>query len=101
MAGMSCEVEVITETFTDLLLVPDRAIAQRDDINYVFVVDENDNIEARKIEIGETNFEYTEVLDGLEEGESVIVRGVPSDLLDEVVGDGDDESGGGIRVRVE
>jgi len=102
MAGMSCEVEVITETFTDILLVPDRAIAQRDESNYVFVVDENDSIEARKIEIGETNFEYTEVLDGLEEGESVIVRGIPHDLLEEVVEDlGGESGGGGIRVRVE
>jgi HlyD family secretion protein len=102
MAGMSCEVEIITETFTDILLVPDRAIVQRDDSDYVFVVDENDNIEARKIEVGETNFEDTEVLSGLEEGESVIVRGVPSDLLDEVAGESDDESGGGgVRVEVD
>jgi len=102
MAGMSCEVEIITDIIENVLLVPDRAIAEKDDRMFVFVVDENDKIEAREIEIGETNFEYTEVLSGLEEGENVIVRGVPSDLLDEIVKDNEpDEDDGAVRVQVD
>jgi len=99
MAGMSCEVEIITEAIEDILLVPDRAIAVREGVNWVFVVDEDENIEARRIETGKTNYEFTEVLEGLELGEEVIVRGVPRDLLDEVAGDEDED--GGVEVRVE
>jgi multidrug efflux pump subunit AcrA (membrane-fusion protein) len=103
MAGMTCEVEIITKTLEDILLVPDRALAQKDDRNFVFVVDGEGKIEAREVEIGETNYESTEVLSGLEEGDQVIVRGVPSDLLDEVVKDekgGDEEGGPGGRVVI-
>lgn len=104
MAGMTCEVEIVTKTMEDVLLVPDRAIAQKNDRNFVFVVNEDTKkIEAREVEIGETNYESTEVLSGLEEGEQVIVRSVPSDLLDEVVKDdkkdGEEESGGRVVVQ--
>jgi HlyD family secretion protein len=105
MAGMSCEVEIVTETLENILLVPDRAIAERDDRAFVFVVDEEKHIEAREIETGKTNYEETEVLSGLEEGEQVIVRGVPSDLLDEIMKEedekGKEEGGSSVEVRVE
>lgn len=99
-SGMSCEAEIITDVIENLLLVADRAIIEKDDIYYVFVVDENDKIEYRAIEIGETNYENTEVLSGLEEGELVIVRGVPGDLLDEI-SKSDDDDDGGLRVEVD
>ncbi|MCX6646856.1 MAG: efflux RND transporter periplasmic adaptor subunit [bacterium] len=98
MSGMRCEVEIITESITDILLVPDRAIAESNDKQYVFVVKEDKSIEARVIEIGRTNYEYTEVLSGLEEGEEVIVRGVPSDLLEELDASGNRSSGGHIII---
>jgi len=85
MAGLSCEVDIITNVIRNVLLVPDRAIAQKNDRNFVFVVSSSNKIEAREIQIGETNYDVTQVLSGLQEGEQVIVRGVPSDLLDEVV----------------
>ncbi len=100
MAGMSCEVEIITEKFDEVLLVPDPAVVMRDDRHWVFVVDEDDRIEAREIEVGETNYEYTEVISGLEEDEQVIVRGVPRDLLDEVLEDEESNGGGGLRIEV-
>jgi len=102
MSGMTCEVEIITDTIKNILLVPDRAIAQKDERTFVFVVDVNDKIEAREITIGKTNYEFTEVLSGLKDGEKVIVRGVPSDLLNEIVktkGGESDESG--VQVKVE
>ena len=100
-SGMNAEVEIITKVLEDLLLVPDRAIVERSEKSYVFVVDENDKIEVREIEVGETNFEFTEVTKGLEEGEMVIVRGVPRDLLDEKLGKEKSEDNGGARVEVE
>jgi len=100
-SGMSAEIEIITRIIPDLLLLPDRAIAEHNDKYYVFVVDEDDKIEAREITIGETNYEATEVTDGLEEGDQVIVRGVPRDLLDEIDGEDEDDSDGGVRVEVD
>ena len=105
MAGMTCEVEIITKIITNILLVPDQAIVQKNEKNYVFVVDQNKKIEAREIQIGETNFESTQVLSGLSDGEQVITRGVPSDLLDQVVKDkgkdkGKEESGSRGKVVV-
>lgn len=101
MAGMSCEVEIVTEVVENILLVPDRAVAEKDERYFVFVVNDKDQIEAREITIGRTNYEETEVVSGLEEGEQVIVRGVPRDLLDEVVKEKEDEEdGGAVEVRV-
>lgn len=100
MSGMRCEVEIITESITDLLLVPDRAIAERDDKYYVFVVNEDKSLEAREIEIGETNYEFTEVLSGLEEGDEVVVRGVPRDLLEELDESGNRRGGSGGRIVI-
>lgn len=97
MAGMSCEVEIITETFEDLLLVPDRAITEHEDKYYVFVVDENDKIEVREVETGKTNYEETEILSGLEEDEMVIVRSLPVELIEEVADNGEGRRRGRIR----
>ncbi|MCK4721156.1 hypothetical protein KAU08_10870, partial [bacterium] len=90
---------IITETHTDLLLVPDRAIAAHEEKHYVFVVNEDDSIEVREIETGLTNYMVTEVLSGLEDGEMVITRGVPRDLLEELDEDGNRRRRGGIVIR--
>lgn len=100
MSGMRCEVEIITEEINDILLVPDRAIAEYNDKLYVFVVNEDKSIEAREIETGETNYDYTEVLSGIEVGEEVITRGVPRDLLEELNESGNRRGGGVVRVNV-
>ncbi len=99
MSGMRGEAEIITETHTDLLLVPDRAIAAHEEKHYVFVVNEDDSIEVREIETGLTNYMVTEVLSGLEDGEMVITRGVPRDLLEELDEDGNRRRRGGIVIR--
>lgn len=95
MAGMSAEVQIVTDSFDSLLLIPDVALAEKDDKYYVFVVDDNQKIEIREVETGETNYEETEILSGLEVGEQVIVKGVPRDLLEEM----DKGSNSGISVR--
>jgi multidrug efflux pump subunit AcrA (membrane-fusion protein) len=99
MSGMRCEVEIITETTTNVLLVPDRAIAERNDKYYVFVVREDKSLEAREIETGRTNYDVTEVISGLEEGEEVVTSGVPRDLLEELDESGNRKSGGHIVIR--
>lgn len=73
--GMFADVTLITtESESDVLSIPTRAIVQTEEGNYVFVVEGNT---ARKvwIECGTNDGEYTMVISGLEEGEVVVCDG--------------------------
>ena len=67
--GLTGEVSVITGEREDALLIPHRALLD----NSVFVVNEG-VVELRSVEIGYESLNLVEILEGLEEGESVIVE---------------------------
>lgn len=71
LAGYSADVEVILEVHTDTLYIPTEAVI---DGRRVLVLDPDAGlIEEREIRTGIANWDRTEVLDGLAEGEQVIV----------------------------
>ncbi|MGD8540299.1 MAG: efflux RND transporter periplasmic adaptor subunit [Candidatus Aminicenantes bacterium] len=72
--GMHAEVEIAAEIYKDRLLVPQDAILTRSQRKLLFVVEE-DLAKWRYVEIGLENEEYAEILDGVKEGEQVIVEG--------------------------
>ena len=72
--GMHAEVEIVSEIFEKRLLVPQEAVLQRGGRPLVFVV-ENGLAKWRYIQIGQENEQFVEVLDGVKEGEQVIVEG--------------------------
>jgi RND family efflux transporter MFP subunit len=72
--GMHAEVEIVSEIFEKRLLVPQEAVLQRGGRPLVFVV-ENGLAKWRYIQIGPENEQFVEVLDGVKEGEQVIVEG--------------------------
>jgi len=72
--GMHAEVEIVTEVFARRLLVPQEAVLVRGGRPLVFVV-ENGLAKWRYIQTGEENEQYVEVLEGLSEGEQVIIEG--------------------------
>jgi RND family efflux transporter MFP subunit len=72
--GMHAEVEIAAEIHKNKLLVPQDAILTRSQRKLLFVV-EDGLAKWRYIEIGLENEEYAEVLDGVKEGEQVIVEG--------------------------
>jgi RND family efflux transporter MFP subunit len=72
--GMYAEVEVAAEIYEGRLLVPQEAVLVRGGRKLVFVV-ENGLAKWRYVTTGLENERYVEILEGAEEGESVIVEG--------------------------
>lgn len=72
--GMHAEVEIITDIYPDRLLIPQEAILVRGGRKLAFVVEGN-LAKWRYLELGLENEEYAEVLDGIKEGEEVIIEG--------------------------
>ncbi len=70
--GLSITVSIIIEERNDVLLVPNSAITYQGGTAYV-KVSENGVIEERAIQTGISNWQYTEVMDGLREGEQIVV----------------------------
>jgi HlyD family secretion protein len=70
LAGYSADIEVILEVREDTLWIPSEALI---DGRRVFVLDtETGTLQAREIETGIANWDRTEVLSGLGEGEQVV-----------------------------
>jgi RND family efflux transporter MFP subunit len=72
--GMHAEVEIIAEIYTDRLMVPQDAILDRGGRKLVFAVEEG-WAKWKYVTLGLENEEYAEILDGVTEGEQVIVDG--------------------------
>lgn len=71
--GMSVNAEVIVDRKENVLLVPNSAIKSDRVGKYVEVVKDN-KIEKRYIKTWVSNDEFTEVLEGLKEGEIIIIK---------------------------
>lgn len=70
--GLTVTVSILVEERNDVLLVPNAAIIRQGWETLVQVL-ENGVIEQRSIKIGVSNWQYTEVTDGLSEGEKVVI----------------------------
>lgn len=55
--------------------VPDQAIVERDGYRYVFVLGEGDVVSQRRVELGVRNGGVVQVLEGLGDGDRVVVEG--------------------------
>ncbi len=71
--GMSAEVEVIVDRADNALIVPSQAVIERDGKTFVYIVKDS---KARLVPIkaGRSNWTYTEVLSGINEGDEVIIN---------------------------
>jgi len=69
LAGYSADMEVILQAKSSALRVPTELIV---DEKFVLVVDENNFVEQREIEIGLANWHFSEVLSGLEDGDFIV-----------------------------
>jgi len=72
--GMHAEVEIAAEIHKGKLLVPQEAILTRSGRKLVFVV-EGDLAKWRYVQIGVENEKFAEILEGVQDGEPVIVEG--------------------------
>jgi RND family efflux transporter MFP subunit len=72
--GMHAEVEIPAEIYKDRLLIPQEAVLVRAGRKLAFVV-EDGLAKWRYLEVGLENENYAEIIDGVKEGEVVIVEG--------------------------
>lgn len=72
--GMHTEVEIAAEIHQDRLLIPQEAVLVRSGRKLAFVV-ENGLAKWRYIEVGLENEDFAEILDGVKEGEKVVIDG--------------------------
>jgi multidrug efflux pump subunit AcrA (membrane-fusion protein) len=80
-AGMFAELRLITRVRQDVVKVQSDAVVRRFDVPYVFVVTEDDTVEQREVTLGVTIGNQVEILDGISEGERVVIQG--QSLLDD------------------
>jgi HlyD family secretion protein len=87
--GMSADVEVLVTTLKDVLSVPSQAVIEREGKKQVFVADgsplkpgDKTIARLRPVEIGETNWSYTQIVSGIKPGEHVITTPEATGLKD-------------------
>lgn len=71
--GLTVTVTILVEEAADVLLVPNAAITTQAGKSYVQVVSPDGTTEEREIQTGISDWQFTEVTEGLSEGEQVIV----------------------------
>ncbi len=71
--GLTVTVSILLDDRTDVLMVPNAAITSQSGETYVQVALPDGTTEERSIATGISNWQYTEVTDGLSEGEEVVV----------------------------
>jgi HlyD family secretion protein len=94
--GMSADVEILVTTLSSVLSVPSQAVIERTGKKQVFVA-AGDGVKTggtavarlQPIELGETNWSFTQVTKGLSEGEFIITTPEADGLKD------------GVKVRIE
>ena len=75
--GMSAEIEIITSRLPEALVLPPVAITVEKGQEVCYVIGEG-GIERREVKVGQRNSNYTQVLEGLEEGEKIVLE--PSEV---------------------
>lgn len=71
--GMSCQVEILVEELADALYVPVQAV-MRDGARTLCFVGTGRRAEPREVRVGRYNELWVQILDGLEEGESILMQ---------------------------
>jgi HlyD family secretion protein len=69
LVGYSADVEIVLDTRADALRVPTAALLEG---GRVLVLGKDGLLQERKVKTGIANWEYTEVLDGLQAGEKIV-----------------------------
>jgi RND family efflux transporter MFP subunit len=83
--GMYAEVKLALQGNKDALTVPIQAVVQEGSEHYVLVLDDEDRVQKRDVELGEQTSTTVEILHGLSERERVISVGQSNYQIGEVV----------------
>jgi RND family efflux transporter MFP subunit len=71
--GLTTTVSIIVEERTNVLLIPNGAVISRGGQTYVQVISPTGAVETRRVQTGVTDYINREVIEGLSEGEKVVV----------------------------
>lgn len=74
-AGMFAKVEVPVQVHTQALVVPETALVMKEDIKTVYVLAADNKVQQRVLKLGYTSDGWAEVLDGIKDGEQIVVAG--------------------------
>jgi len=82
LSAMTASVEIIADTVIDVVLVPYDVVRTDDELGTIVYVKGEDakgrvKPEKREVKLGVTDYDNTEIMEGLEEGELVMVEDVP------------------------
>ncbi|OGT72461.1 MAG: hypothetical protein A3H44_10215 [Gammaproteobacteria bacterium RIFCSPLOWO2_02_FULL_57_10] len=80
--GIFVSVRLGTATDEPTLLIPERAIGVSQDKRFVYVVNADDRVEYRELQLGQAVDSQRVVLSGLERGDRVIINGVQRVMSD-------------------
>ncbi|NLK21977.1 MAG: efflux RND transporter periplasmic adaptor subunit [Epulopiscium sp.] len=72
--GMFAEIEFNVDTVNDAIIVPRETILTEGDISYIYTV-EGDRAKRIEVKIGLDNGRETEIIEGLEEGTQIVIKG--------------------------
>ncbi|MEG6584524.1 efflux RND transporter periplasmic adaptor subunit [Dendrosporobacter sp. 1207_IL3150] len=74
-AGMFAKVEIPTKVHAGVLAIPESALVMRDDQKTVFVVGADNVVQQRVLKVGVVEAGWVEILEGVNEGESIAAAG--------------------------
>jgi len=82
--GMFVQAEIVTGTTGDGLFLPERAIQRQGKKNIIFIRNQSGDFVRREVRVGKSVAGFVPVLDGLKEGEKVVISGAFS-LISELM----------------
>ncbi|MBP2635093.1 MAG: mdtA 1 [Firmicutes bacterium] len=74
-AGMFAKVEVPIQPHAQALVVPETALVMKEDIKTVYILAADNKVQQRALKLGYVGGGYAEVLDGVKDGEQIVISG--------------------------
>jgi len=70
--GLSVDMDIITQEKDNVLAVPIESVLYQDGKYYVDVVQENNTVKRKEVQVGISSDDYTEIISGLSEGDKIL-----------------------------
>ncbi|WP_371371385.1 efflux RND transporter periplasmic adaptor subunit [Sporomusa aerivorans] len=74
-AGMFAKVEIPVPVHPQALVVPETALVMKEDVKTVYVLADDNRVQQRPLKLGYVGDGWAEVLDGLKDGDQIVVAG--------------------------
>ena len=74
-SGMFADVEIVTTTLHDVIVIPDSAVQTHEDKQIVFIAVDGNRFEKRNVKLGLEQHGRAQVLEGVKVGEKIVTEG--------------------------